>query len=83
MSELYDKSLIKLELDQILTQLAECAGSSAGKSACLQLRPTSDLEEVKALLEQTTAASDICTRKGNPSFSGVTDVSASDRKSVV
>ena len=77
MSELYDKSLIKLELDQILIQLAECAGSSAGKSACLQLRPTSDLEEVKALLEQTTAASDICTRKGNPSFSGVTDVSAS------
>lgn len=77
MSELYDKSLIKLELDQILTQLAECAGSSAGKSACLQLRPTSDLEEVKALLELTTAASDICTRKGNPSFSGVTDVSAS------
>ncbi|MBQ8768628.1 MAG: endonuclease MutS2 [Oscillospiraceae bacterium] len=77
MSELYDRSLIKLELDQILTQLSECAGSSAGKAACLQLRPTSNLEEVKALLEQTTAASDICTRKGNPSFSGVTDVSAS------
>ncbi len=77
MSELYDKSLIKLELDQILEQLAACAGSSAGKEACLRLRPSSDLEEVKALLEQTTAASDICTRKGNPSFSGVTDVSAS------
>jgi DNA mismatch repair protein MutS2 len=77
MSELYDKSLIKLELDQILAQLSECAGSSAGKEACLRLRPISDLEEVKALLEQTTAASDICTRKGNPSFSGVTDVSAS------
>ena len=77
MSELYDKSLIKLELDQILSQLSECAGSTAGKEACLRLRPNSDLEEVKALLEQTTAASDICTRKGNPSFSGVTDVSAS------
>jgi len=77
MSELYDRSLIKLELDQILAQLSECAGSSAGKEACRQLRPISDLEEVKALLEQTTAASDICTRKGNPSFSGVTDVSAS------
>ncbi|MBQ9930029.1 MAG: endonuclease MutS2 [Oscillospiraceae bacterium] len=77
MSELYDKSLIKLELDQILAQLAACAGSSAGKDACLGLRPTSELAEVKALLEQTTAASDICTRKGNPSFSGVTDVSAS------
>ena len=77
MSELYDKSLIKLELDQILLQLSECAGSSAGKEACLKIRPSSDLEDVKLLLEQTTAASDICTRKGNPSFSGVTDVSAS------
>jgi len=77
MSELYDRSLIKLELDQILAQLSECAGSNAGKQACLQLRPSSDLEEVKALLEQTTAASDICTRKGNPSFSGVSDVTAS------
>ena len=77
MSELYDKSFIKLELDQILALLAECAGSNAGKAACLQLRPNSDLHEVKVLQEQTTAASDICTRKGNPSFSGVTDVSAS------
>ena len=77
MSELYNRSLIKLELDQILEQLSSCAGSSAGKTACLQLRPVSDLEEVKALLEQTTVASDICTRKGNPSFSGVTDVYAS------
>ncbi len=77
MSELYDKSLIKLELDQILQQLSACAGSSTGKAACLCLRPNSDLEEVRMLLEQTTAASDICTRKGNPSFSGVADVTAS------
>ena len=77
MSELYEKSLIKLELDQVLLLLAECAGSENGKTACLQLRPNSDLEEVQILLDQTTAASDLCTRKGNPSFSGVTDVSAS------
>lgn len=77
MSELYDKSIYKLELDQILQQLAECAGSIPGKDACLTLRPNSDLEEVQTLLEQTTAASDLCTRKGNPGFSGVTDVSAS------
>ena len=77
MSELYDKSLIKLELDQILTLLSQCAGSSAGREACLRLKPTSDLEEVRILLGQTSAAADICTRKGNPSFSGVTDVSAS------
>ena len=68
MSELYEKSLLKLELDQILTMLAECAGSAEGKAACLRIRPSADLEQVLELLEQTTAASDLCTRKGNPSF---------------
>jgi len=77
MSELYEKSLVKLELDQVLELLASCAGSEGGKDACRTLRPTSDLEEVNQLLEETTAASDLCTRKGNPAFSEVTDVSSS------
>ena len=77
MSELYQKSLRKLELDQILDLLSQCAGSQEGKAACLQLQPVSDLEEVQLLLDQTTAACDLCTRKGNPGFSGVADVSAS------
>ena len=77
MSELYEKSLLKLELDQILNMLADCAGSSAGKSACLRIRPVSDLEDVLEMLEQTTAASDLSTRKGNPSFTDVKDVSTS------
>ncbi len=76
MSELYEKSLVKLELPLVLEQLADCAGSRGGKEACLQLRPTSDLEDVNLLLEQTTAASGLCTRKGNPVFADVTDVSA-------
>ena len=77
MSELYEKSLLKLELDQVLELLAGCAGSQGGKEACLRLRPSSDLEDVNLMLEQTTAASDLCTRKGNPVFGDVTDVSAS------
>ena len=77
MSELYEKSLLKLELDRVLEQLAECAGSTEGKAACMLLRPTSDLEDVRLMLDQTTAASDLCTRKGNPGFSEVRDVSAS------
>ena len=77
MSELYEKSLLKLELDQVLVLLSECAGSRGGKEACLKVRPTSDLEDVQLLLEQTTAASDLCTKKGNPVFGDVTDVSAS------
>ena len=77
MSELYEKSLLKLELDRVLEQLAACAGSVGGKEACLRVRPTSDLEDVQLALEQTTAASVLCTRKGNPVFGDVSDVSAS------
>ena len=77
MSELYEKSLQKLELDQVLQRLSACTGSEGGKAACLLLRPTSDLEEVTLLLQQTTAASDLCARKGNPVFGDVTDVSSS------
>ena len=77
MSELYEKSLQKLELPQVLQLLSACAGSVGGKEACLRLVPVTDLEEVELLLQQTTAASDLCARKGNPVFGDVTDVSAS------
>ena len=77
MSELYEKSLLKLELDQVLAMLSSCAESQGGKEACLKLRPSSDLEEVQLMLQQTTDASDLCTRKGNPAFGSVSDVSAS------
>lgn len=77
MSELYEKSLGKLELDQVLEQLAQYAGSDEGKRRCRDLHPTSDLETVQGLLEETNAASVLCTKKGNLSFSGVKDVSAS------
>lgn len=77
MSYLYEKSLQKLELDQVLMQLAECAGSAEGKAACLRLRPSSDLEDVRVMLEETTAASNLSTRKGYPSFSAVRDVRTS------
>ena len=77
MSELYEKSLVKLELNQVLAMLADCAGSEGGKEACLKLRPTSDLEEVERMLGQTTAASELSTRKGYPAFASAADVSAS------
>ena len=77
MSELYEKSLLKLELDRVLEMLAESAGSLEGKEACRRVRPVSDLEDVRLMLDQTTAASNLCTRKGNPAFGEVRDVSAS------
>ena len=77
MSTLYEKSLAKLELDQILVRLSDCAGSEGGKEACLHLRPVSDLDEVCKRLEETSAAARMCTQKGNPGFSQVSDISPS------
>ncbi len=77
MSELYEKSLLKLELDRVLEMLAERAGSELGKDACRKLRPVSDLEEVQALLDQTSAAADLSTKKGYPNFYEAQDVSFS------
>ena len=77
MSELYLKSQLKLELDRVLELLAECAGSGEGKKACKQIAPSSDLDEVQARLDETTAASLLSTNKGYPMFSDIRDVSAS------
>lgn len=77
MSELYEKSRLKLELNRVLELLSACAGSSDGKAACLMITPSSDLEEVQILLDETTAASTLSTNKGYPGFGDVNDVSAS------
>ena len=76
MTELYQKSQLKLELDQVLALLSSCAGSEEGKNACLNLTPSSYLEEVQQKLEETTVASFVTTQKGYPSFSEVKDVSS-------
>ncbi len=75
MSDLYQKSQTKLELDRVLAMLSDCTDSEVGRIASLRLCPSSDIEDVQRLLNETTAAFDLCTRKGNPNFSGVIDVS--------
>ena len=77
MSELSVKSFHKLELSQVLDMLAEGAGSAEGKRACRQLVPESDLDEVRILLDQTSAAVKLCEKNGNPNFSSVCDLSVS------
>ena len=76
MSELYERSRLKLELDQVLKLLSDCAGSPDGKAACLSLLPSSDVEEVQSWLDETTTASNLSTKKGYPGFTDVKDVSA-------
>ena len=77
MSELYIKSQEKLELNRVLEMLSGCAVSLDGKKACLLLTPSSDLDEVRTRLAETTAASTLSTQKGYPGFADVRDVAAS------
>ena len=76
MWELYEKSTEKLELNRVLELLADCAGSEDGKAACRALCPSSDLEEVRELLEQTTAACTMSAVQGSPGFYDVKNVDA-------
>lgn len=76
MSQLYQRSLKKLELDQVLQQLAECAGSADGRAACLALEPSFDLEDVRIRLDETTQASVLSEKNGYPSFRELANVSA-------
>lgn len=77
MTELYEKSLRKLELDNVLAQLAACANSEDGKDRCRALLPLDDAEEIRLLQQQTTAACGMIVRKGAPGFHELKPVAAS------
>ena len=76
MSELYDKSIRTLELPAVLEVLAQKAVSDAARERCRKLYPSSDLDEVRRLLDETDAARTRLGLYGSPAFSGVKDVSA-------
>lgn len=73
-SELYSKSIRKLELDAVLDKLAESAVSEEAKGKCRALLPLSDADDISALQEQTSAACKMITLKSAPGFSEVKDV---------
>lgn len=77
MTELYEKSLKKLELHTVLERVAECAVSEEAKARCRSLLPLTDAEEIRILQEQTSAACHMVTLKGSPSFHGTVDVGPS------
>ena len=57
------KSLRKLELDNVLAQLADCANSEDGKAPLPRLLPLDDAEEIRLLQQQTTAACGMIVRR--------------------
>ncbi len=77
MSELYEKSLNKLELPAVLELLAENAVSEEGKAQCRKLRPQTDADDIRLLQEETAAACRLITLRGSPGLQDVKDVRAS------
>ena len=77
MTQLYEKSMIKLELNLVLERLADCATSEEAKERCRALRPLSDAQDIRALLDQTSAACEMITLKGAPGFQDVKEVGSS------
>ena len=77
MSELYEKSLQKLELGAVLQLLADQASSEAAKEQCLALKPLNDIYDIRHLQAQTSAACKLIVQKGSPGLGGIKDVSES------
>jgi len=75
--QLFEKSMVTLELPKVLELLAEQAVTLEGKERCLALRPFTDPDDVSRALGETTAAVDLISVRGSPSFTGVKPVAAS------
>ena len=77
MTDLFEKSIVTLELPRVLEQLAACAATQEGKERSLALRPMTDPDDVQRALDETTAAVNMLIQRGSPGFSGVKPVGAS------
>ena len=74
MSELYEKSLRKLELDAVLELLAQEASSEEARARSRALRPLTEPDDIRRLQEQTSAAGRLLSQKGSPGLGGAKDV---------
>ncbi len=72
--ELHEKSLYTLELPAVLDMLAAQAVSDPAKERALALRPAIDVHEVRRRLGETSAAKDLITLYGEPSFREIKEV---------
>ena len=74
-----EKVLSTLEFHKIITLLAERADSQPGKKLCRELRPSTDLEEIRAAQSQTRDALSRLFQSGSTSFGGNGDIGFSLR----
>jgi DNA mismatch repair protein MutS2 len=78
-----ERALKVLEFTKVREQLQEHASSSLGKEKISQLVPSTDFEEVVRLQAETDEAATILRIKGNVPLSGIHDIRAHIKRSVI
>ncbi len=63
-----------LELDKVLEMLSQHTSCEDARLSALELKPETDLDSVRALMNQTKDAHMLLARFGGPSFGGLTNV---------
>ena len=70
----YDKNAKSIEFDKVLAKLAEYTSCEDAKFNALHLKPETNLDLARALLNQTSDAHMLLARFGGPSFGGLKNV---------
>ncbi len=68
------RTLRVLEYDAVRQRLRDCASCSLGKELAERIEPTTDPEEVRRLIAETTEARLLLDTGGRPPFGGLSDV---------
>jgi DNA mismatch repair protein MutS2 len=78
-----ERTLKVLEFTKVKGQLLDHASSSLGREKIKNLVPSTDLEEVKKLQAETDEAAAVLRLKGNAPLSGIHDIRAHIKRSVI
>lgn len=78
-----DRIFHVLEFHKIIEQLENHAASSLGKEQARKLKPSTDLQEVLQLQEETDEAVSIVRLKGNVPLGGVVDIRPSIKRALI
>lgn len=69
-----EKALRILEYNKIIEMLCESTVSAMGRDIAAELKPSTDINEIKELLQETTEAVNLLLKKGSIPIGGVQDI---------
>jgi len=69
-----EKALKILEYNKIIDMLCESTVSAMGRDIAAELKPSTDINEIKELLQETTEAVNLLLKKGSMPIGGVQDI---------